>query len=63
MRTCLLFLLVVVAALATLLAIASGFPAASSAVFLIGTPIVVIGAGLGAKVVNEMRKRRRSHER
>lgn len=61
MRTWLLYALIVIAALATLLAIAYSFPKASSAVFFIGTPVVVIGSGLGAKFVKEARKGRRTH--
>jgi hypothetical protein len=54
MRAWLLYVLVVIAALAALLAIASSFPRASSAVFFVGTPVVVIGACLGAKLVREV---------
>ncbi|MBF4592022.1 hypothetical protein [Curtobacterium sp. VKM Ac-1395] len=63
MRAWLLYLLIVIAALAALLAIASSAPEASSAVFVIGTPVVVIGAGLGAKFVLEARRGRRTHQR
>jgi hypothetical protein len=63
MRAWLLYILIVTAALAALLAIASSFPAASSAVFFIGTPVVVIGAGLGAKFVGETRRSQRNHQR
>lgn len=62
MRTWLLYVLIVIATLATLLAIASSFPKASSAVFFVGTPLVVIGSGLGAKFIKEARKRRRTHQ-
>ncbi|OIH96549.1 hypothetical protein [Curtobacterium sp. MCBA15_001] len=61
MNAWLLYILIVIAALAALLAIAHGLPSASSSVFFIGTPVVVIGAGLGAKFVKETRKSRRAH--
>lgn len=63
MRAWLLYILIVLAALAALLAIAYSLPAASLAVFCIGTPVVVIGAGLGAKFVMEARRGRRTHQR
>jgi hypothetical protein len=63
MRAWLLYLLIVIAALGALLAIASSVPKASTSVFLIGTPVVVIGAGLGAKFVRESRRSRRAHQR
>lgn len=63
MRAWLLYILIVVTALAALLAIAYSFPEASSAVFCIGTPVVVIGAGLGAKFVRETRRGRRTGQR
>lgn len=63
MHAWLLYILTVIAALAALLAIASSAPEASSAVFLIGTPVVVIGAGLGAKFVRATRRSQRTHQR
>lgn len=60
MRAWSLLVPIVLAALATMLTIAYAFPGASSAVFLIGTPIVVVGASLGARFVSESRKRRRA---
>lgn len=63
MRAWLLYLLIVIAALAALLAIAYSLPTASSAVFCIGTPVVVIGAGLGAKFVRATRRSQRTHQR
>lgn len=50
MRSWLIFIGSVVAALVLLALLATSFPSASS-IFLIGTPIVVVGAGLGAKFV------------
>ena len=63
MRAWLLYLLIVIAALTALLTIASSAPETSSAAFLIGTPVVVIGASLGAKFVSESRRSRRAHQR
>ena len=63
MRAWLLYLLIVIAALAALFAIASSAPGASAAVFLLGTPVVVIGASLGAKFVRETRRGRRTRQR
>ena len=60
MRAWLLYALIVIAALAALLAIASSLPTASSAAFFIGTPVVVMGASLGAKCVKEARRGRRA---
>lgn len=51
MRSWLIFIGSVVAALVVLALLATSFPSASSIIFLIGTPIVVVGAGLGAKLV------------
>jgi hypothetical protein len=61
MRAWLLYTLIVIAALAALLAIAHSFAKASSTVYVIGTPVVVIGASLGAKFVREARRGRRTH--
>lgn len=63
MRTWLLFVLIVIAAHAVLLAIAYSFPEASTTAFFIGTPIIVIGGGLGAKFVQELRRRDRARQR
>jgi len=63
MRSWLLYITIVIAALVAVLLIANWLPAASSAVFSIGTPVIVIGAGLGAKYVKERRKGRRAHQR
>jgi hypothetical protein len=63
MRAWLLYLLIVIAALAALLAIAHSLSEASSTVFLIGTPVVVIGASLGGKFVRDARRGRRTHQR
>ncbi|ROS75670.1 hypothetical protein EDF24_1241 [Curtobacterium sp. PhB130] len=49
--------------LEALLAIAGSFPKSSSVVFCIGTPVVVIGAGLGAKFVQKTRRSQRTHQR
>ncbi|WP_258368862.1 hypothetical protein [Curtobacterium sp. MCBD17_030] len=62
MRAWLLYTLVVITALAALLAIGDSFPKPSSVVFFVGTPVVVIGAGLGAKFVREVRTRRRTQQ-
>lgn len=51
MRSWLIFIGSVGAALILLALLATGLPSASPMIFLIGTPIVVIGAGLGAKFV------------
>ena len=60
MRAWLLYTLIVIAALAALLAIASSLPTASTTVFFISTPVVVIGASLGAKCVKEARPGQRA---
>lgn len=62
MRAWLLYILLVIAALAALLTIASSLSSASSAVFMIGTPVVVIGASLGAKFVVEKQRGRRTRQ-
>ncbi len=51
MRPWSIFMENVVAALVLLALLATGFPSASPIIFLIGIPIVVVGAGLGAKFV------------
>ncbi|QNA93601.1 MULTISPECIES: hypothetical protein [unclassified Microbacterium] len=62
MRSWLLFIGSVVAALILLALLATGFPSASPIIFLIGTPIVVVGAGLGAKFVQRrIAARRQKH--
>ena len=63
MRSWLLYIAIVIAALVGLLVIADWLPAASTVVFSIGTPVIVIGAGLGAKYVKERLKGRRAHQR
>lgn len=60
MRSWLIFTGVVVAALVLLALLATGFPSASSTIFLIGTPVVVVGAGLGAKFVQRRNRTMRS---
>jgi hypothetical protein len=62
MRTWLLYTVIIVAALAALPTLAYCFPKASAAVFFIGTPVVVIGSGLGAKFVKEASKARRTRQ-
>lgn len=62
MRAWLLCILPVITALAALLTIAYSFPKSSSVVFFIGTPVVVIGASLGAKFIKEARRGRRPHQ-
>jgi hypothetical protein len=51
MRSWLIYIGIVTAALVILALLATGFPSASPTIFLIGTPVVVAGAGLGAKFV------------
>lgn len=51
MRSWLGFIGLVLAALVVMLPIAYALPAASTLVFSIGTPVVVIGAGLGANYI------------
>lgn len=51
MRSWLIFTGIVVTALTLLALLATRFPSASPIIFLIGTPIIIIGAGLGAKFV------------
>lgn len=60
MRSWLIFTGIVVAILTLLVLLATGFPSASSTIFLIGTPIVVVGAGMGAKFVQRRNRTMRS---
>ena len=60
MRAWLLLVLIVLAALVILLTTAYALPRASSTVFSIGTPIVIVGASLGARFVRETCQRRRA---
>lgn len=53
MRSWLIYIGLVIAALVLLGLLATGFPSISPGIFLGGTPIVVIGAGLGAKFVQQ----------
>jgi len=62
MRAWLLYLLIVLAALVILLVIADALPWATSTVFFIGTPVVVLGASLGAKFIKETRRPRRTRQ-
>ena len=62
MRTWLLYLLIVLAALVILLVIAYALPGATSTVFFIGTPVVVLGASLGAQFTKETRRPRRTRQ-
>lgn len=59
MRAWFLYVATVICALAALLMAASAFPTLSSGVFVVGTPVVICGAGLGAKFVKEARRRGR----
>ncbi|MEV8176342.1 hypothetical protein [Microbacterium sp. NPDC079176] len=56
MRSWLIYIILVGAALAALALLATSFPSVASGVFLIGTPIVVVAAGLGAKFVQRRNK-------
>lgn len=61
MRSWSIYFALVVAALVTLGFLANGFPTASRAVVVIGTAVIVVGAGLGAKYVKHslaLRRRR-----
>lgn len=60
MHSWLIFTGIVVAILTLLVLLATGFPSASSTILLIGTPIVVVGAGLGAKIVQRRNRTMRS---
>lgn len=60
MQCWLIFIGSVIAALVLLALLATGFPSASPEIFLIGTPIVVVGAGLGAKFVQRRNRALRS---
>lgn len=51
MRSWLIYAGAVVVSVVVLWLLATGFPAASYWIFLIGTPIIVVGAALGAKLV------------
>ncbi|WP_423921359.1 hypothetical protein ACPEEZ_00630 [Frigoribacterium sp. 2-23] len=61
MRAWLLYIAIVVLALVALIVVAHSFPGASPTAFYVGTPILVIGAGVGAKFVKERRRVRRIH--
>lgn len=60
MRSWMIYIVLVVATIAVLWLLATSFPSISTGVFLVGTPIVVVGAGLGAKLVQSRRKAVRS---
>lgn len=60
MRSWLILIGTVIAALVLLALLATGFPSASPTIFLIGTPIVVVGAGVGAKFVQRRNRALRS---
>lgn len=60
MRQWLTYVLVVVASTIALVAVASASPRASSVVLLVGCPVLVTGAGLGAKFVKESRRARKT---
>jgi membrane protein implicated in regulation of membrane protease activity len=62
MLTWLLYLLIVLAALVMLLMIAYALPWARPVVFFTGSPVVVLGASLGAKFVKETRRPRRTRQ-
>jgi hypothetical protein len=59
MRPWLLFVVLVAGALVVLWLLMSAFPAASDRFFTIGTPIVGVGAALGAKGLQRRRARQR----
>jgi uncharacterized protein YacL len=60
MRSWLIFTGLVIATLVALWLLATGFPSMSSGIFLVGTPIVVVGTALGAKFVQRRNKTLRS---
>ncbi|MFY9713357.1 MAG: hypothetical protein WAK00_07780 [Microbacterium sp.] len=60
MRSWLIYILLVIAALVALVLLATGFPSISSGVFVIGTPIVVVAAGLGAKFIQRRNRSARA---
>ena len=62
MRAWFLYVATVVCALAALLLVANALPALSSGVFVVGTPVLICGAGLGAKFVKEVRRRGRGFD-
>lgn len=56
MRSWLIYIGVVLLALVALVLLATSLPSVSTEVFLVGTPIVVLCAGLGAKFVQRRNK-------